>query len=79
MVITTADFKRGLRILLDSDPYVILDVHAQSPSARGAATITKLKVRNLRTAQVFERSFRGNERLEQPDLEFRAVQFLYRD
>jgi elongation factor P len=79
MVITTADFKRGLRILLDNDPYVILDVHAQSPSARGAATITKLKVRNLRTAQVFERSFRGNERLEQPDLEFRAVQFLYRD
>src|SRR5436190_21965536 len=79
MVITTSDFKRGLRILLDNDPYVILDVHAQSPSARGAATITKLKVRNLRTAQVFERSFRGNERLEQPDLEFRPVQFLYKD
>jgi len=79
MVITISDFKRGLRILLDSDPYVILDVHAQSPSARGASTITKLKVRNLRTAQVFERSFRGNERLEQPDLEFRPVQFLYRD
>jgi elongation factor P len=79
MVITTADFKRGLRILLDGDPYVILDVHAQSPSARGAATITKLKVRNLRTAAVFERSFRGNERLEQPDMEYRAVQFLYKD
>ena len=79
MVITTSDFKRGLRILLESEPYVILDVHAQSPSARGAATITKLKVRNLRTAAVFERSFRGNERLEQPDLEFRPVQFLYKD
>jgi len=79
MVITTADFKRGLRILLDGDPYVILDVHAQSPSARGAATITKLKVRNLRTAAVFERSFRGSERLEQPDMEYRAVQFLYKD
>src|SRR3569832_1697950 len=79
MVITTADFKRGLRILLESEPYVILDVHAQSPSARGAATITKLKVRNLRTAQVFERSFRGSERLEQPDLEFRPVQYLYSD
>jgi len=79
MVITVNDFKRGLRILLENDPYVILDVHAQSPSARGAATITKLKVRNLRTAAVFERSFRGSEKLEQPDLEFRPVQFLYKD
>jgi elongation factor P len=79
MVITTSDFKRGLRILLDGDPYVILDVHAQSPSARGAATITKLKVRNLRTAAVFERSFRGSEKLEQPDMEYRPVQFLYKD
>jgi elongation factor P len=79
MVITVNDFKRGLRILLDGEPYVILDVHAQSPSARGAATITKLKVRNLRTSAVFEKSFRGSEKLEQPDLEFRPVQFLYRD
>lgn len=79
MVITTADFKRGLRILLEDEPYVILDVHAQSPSARGGATITKLKVRNLRTGAVFDRSFRGNERLEEPDLEMRPVQFLYRD
>lgn len=79
MVITVNDFKRGLRILLENDPYVILDVHAQSPSARGAATITKLKVRNLRTGAVFERSFRGSEKLEQPDLEFRPVQFLYKD
>ena len=78
-VITVNDFKRGLRILLDGEPYVILDVHAQSPSARGAATITKLKVRNLRTSAVFEKSFRGSEKLEQPDLEFRPVQFLYRD
>jgi len=79
MVITVSDFRRGLRLLLDNDPYVILDVHAQSPSARGASTITKLKVRNLRTGQVFERSFRGAEKLEEPDLEFRPVQFLYSD
>lgn len=79
MVVSIADFKRGLRVLLDGEPFVILDVHAQSPSARGASTITKLKVRNLRTGQVFERSFRGGEKIEQPDLEFRPVQFLYSD
>src|SRR5262249_35847752 len=43
-VISTSDFKRGLRIQIDGDPYVILDVHVQSPSARGASSLSKIKV-----------------------------------
>jgi elongation factor P len=78
-MISTGDFKRGLRILLDGDPYVILDVHVQSPSARGASSLSKLRVRNLRTGQVLDRTFRGGDRVEEPDLEQRPVQFLYRD
>ena len=75
----TGDFKRGLRILLDGDPYVILDVFVQTPSARGASSLTKVKVRNLRTGQVFDRTFRGGDRVEEPNLELRPVQFLYTD
>src|SRR5262249_56864019 len=78
-MISTGDFKRGLRILLDGDPWVILDVHVQTPSARGASSLSKLKVRNLRTGQVLDRTFRGGDRVEEPDLELRPVQFLYRD
>jgi elongation factor P len=78
-MVSTGDFKRGLRILIDGDPYVILDVHVQSPSARGASSLSKLKVRNLRTGQVFDKTFRGGDRVEEPDLELRPVQFLYRD
>ena len=78
-MLATGDFKRGLRILIDGDPYVILDVHVQSPSARGASSLTKVKVRNIKTGQVFDRTFRGGDRVEQPDLELRPVQFLYRD
>jgi len=78
-MISTGDFKRGLRILIDGDPYVILEVHVQSPSARGASSLSKLRVRNLRTAQVLDKTFRGGDRVEQPDLELRPVQFLYRD
>ncbi|HYB98849.1 MAG TPA: elongation factor P [Candidatus Limnocylindrales bacterium] len=78
-MISTGEFKRGMRILVDNDPYVILDVHQQSPSARGASTLTKIKVRNLRTSQVLEKTFRGGDKVEQPDLELRPVQFLYRD
>jgi elongation factor P len=75
----TGDFKRGLRILLDGDPYVILDVFVQTPSARGASSLTKVKVRNLRTGQVFDRTFRGGDRVEEPNIELRPVQFLYSD
>ncbi len=78
-MISTGDFKRGLRILIDGDPYAILDVHVQSPSARGASSLSKIKVRNLRTGQVFDRTFRGGDRVEEPDLVLRPVQFLYRD
>jgi elongation factor P len=78
-MISTGDFKRGLRILVDGDPWVILDVHVQSPSARGASSLSKLKLRNLRTGQVLDRTFRGGDRVDEPDLELRPVQFLYRD
>ena len=78
-MLSTGDFKRGLRLLLDGDPYVILDVHVQTPSARGASSLTKVKVRNLRTGQVFDRTFRGGDKVDEPNLAFRPVQFLYRD
>jgi len=78
-VLSTSDFKRGLRIQIDGDPYVILDVHVQSPSARGASSLSKVRVRNLRTSQVLDKTFRGGDVVEEPDLELRPVQFLYRD
>ena len=79
LMISTADFKRGVRIMIDGDPYSITDVAVQSPSARGASSISKIKVRNLRTGQVLEKSFRGGDKVEEANLEFRAVQFLYAD
>ncbi len=78
-MIATGDLKKGLRILIDGDPFVILDVHVQTPSARGASSLTKLKVRNLRTGQVLDKTFRGGERFEEPNLELRPVQYLYQD
>lgn len=78
-MISTGDFKRGLRILVDGDPFVILDVHVQSPSARGASSLSKLRVRNLRTGQVLDKTFRGGDKVEEPNVELRPVQFLYAD
>jgi elongation factor P len=78
-MISTSDFKRNLRIQIDGEPFVILDVHVQSPSARGASSLSKIKVRNLRTGQVFDKTFRGGDKVEEPNVELRPVQFLYRD
>ena len=76
-MITTSDFKKGARILIDGDPYVIMGTQTQTPSARGAATLVKVKVRNLKTGQVFDKSFKSGEKFNQPDLEKKGVQFLY--
>ena len=78
-MISTSDLKRGLRILIDGDPYSVMDVHVQSPSARGASSLSKVKVRNLRTGNVFDKTFRGGDKIEEPNLELRSVQFLYSD
>lgn len=78
-MLSTSDFKRNLRIQIDGEPYVILDVHVQSPSARGASSLSKIKVRNLKTGQVFDKTFRGGDKVEEPNVELRPIQFLYRD
>jgi len=78
-MLSGSDLKRGVRVQLEGDPYVVLDVRFQSPSARGASTLVKAKVRNLRTGQVFERSFKAADRVDEADLELRPVQYLYND
>lgn len=76
-MLTTSDFKKGVRIVLEGDPYVIMETTTQTPSARGAATLVKIKVRNLRTDQVFDKSFKSGEKFNEPDLDKRGLQFLY--
>lgn len=78
-MLTASDFRRGVQIELDGDPYLIMDVHFQSPSARGASTLVKAKVRNLRTGNVFDRTFRSADTVQEPQLERRQVQYLYAD
>jgi elongation factor P len=78
-MLSTGDFKRGLRLLIDGDPFVILDVHVQSPSARGASSLSKIRVRNLRTGQVLDKTFRSGDKLEEADFERHKGQFLYAD
>ena len=74
---TSNDLKRGQVIQLDGAPCLVLDVSSQSPSARGGNTLIKTKYRNLLTAQVLEKAFKGGERVDPADFEKRKGQFLY--
>jgi len=77
MLLTTADFKKGLAILVDKAPFLILECNTQTPTARGSATLVRTKIRNILTGQVFDRTFKSGEKFETPDLERRPVNFLY--
>ena len=78
-MISTADFKKGQRLLVDGEPFLLVDYSVQTPSARGSATLVKVKIRNILTGAVFDRTFKSGEKFEEPDVEIRPVQFLYRD
>ena len=78
-MVTTSDFKKGLVIKLDGAPCLIVDVHFQSPSARGANTMVKTKYRNLITGQVLENTFRSGDKVDEADFERKKGQFLYAD
>ena len=78
-MLTTSDFKRGARILVDGNPFEIIEFTLQSPTARGSSTLVRTKIRNILTGAVFDRTFKSGEKFVEPDVELRPIQFLYRD
>lgn len=77
-MIQASEIKKNALLEMDNAPWQVLDVAFQSPSARGAATLVKVKVKNLKTGQVLAKSFRASDMCEAADYERRTVQFLYR-
>ena len=74
--VSTADFRKQLKIQLDREPFVIVDFQHVKPGKGGAFVRTKLK--SLKSGRVLERTFRSGEVVDTPDLEEHDVQFLYR-
>jgi len=78
-VVPAKDFKRRMVVEIDGAPHIIEQIQVQTPSARGAATLYKVKARNLKTRNRVEKSYRGTDGLVESSFERRPVQFLYRD
>lgn len=73
----TSDFRRGLKILLEGQPYSVVDFQHVKPGKGNQFTRTKL--RNLITGQNLERTFKSGEKFEVPDVLTRNANFLYKD
>jgi elongation factor P len=74
---STPDFRKGLRIELGNEPYVIVDFQHVKPGKGGAFVRTKLK--NLLNGRVVDKTFRSGEKVGKPDMEEKEMQFLYKD
>jgi elongation factor P len=64
---------------LDNTPFYCLEAEVNTPTARGGQTLVRLKIRNLLTSAVFERTFKANEKFKEPDLQLVPASYLYTD
>lgn len=78
-LIEAIDVKRKTLFEFESTPYYCMDVEVKSPTARGGQTLVRLKMRNLLTNAVFEKTFKAGEKFTEPDLETVPATFLYGD
>jgi elongation factor P len=77
MQVSTAEFRKGLRIVFDGEPYTIVDFQHVKPGKGGAFVRTKLK--HMRQGRVIDNTFRSGEKVELVDFEDKHMQFLYKD
>ena len=73
------ELKRRMMIKVEGEPYAVVEVFFASPSARGAATMVRTRLRHLLTGAVLEKSFRSSEKFEEPDVAYAPASFMYAD
>jgi len=78
-VIEAIEVKRKMYFEHEHAPYHCLDVEVSKPTARGGQTLVRIKMRNLLTRAVFDKTFKAGDKFGEPDLEMIPASFLYSD
>ncbi len=73
----TSDVRKGLKIKMDGYPWIIVDFQFVKPG-KGTA-FTRIRMKNLKTGNVLERTFKTGEKLEPANFEERPCQYLFGD
>jgi elongation factor P len=78
-LIEAINIKRKSYFEYEDAPYHCIDVDVSKPTARGGQTLVRLKMRNLLTQAVFDKTFKAGEKFKEPDLVMAPATYLYSD
>jgi elongation factor P len=78
-LIEALEIKRKMYFEYENAPYHCLDVEVSRPTARGGQTLVRIKMRNLITRAVFDRTFKAGEKFAEPDLATVSASYSYSD
>ncbi|HKY20290.1 MAG TPA: elongation factor P [Vicinamibacterales bacterium] len=78
-LIEAIEIKRKMFFEYEGAPYHALDVEISRPTARGGQTLVRIKMRNLVTRAVFDKTFKAGEKFQEPDLVVVDAAYLYAD
>jgi elongation factor P len=78
-LIEAIDIKRKMFFEFEGAPYHCLDVEVSKPTARGGQTLVRIKMRNLLSRAVFDKTFKAGEKFKEPDLVIEPATYLYAD
>src|SRR5262245_56766276 len=78
-LIEAIDNKRKMFFEHEGVHYHCIDVDVSRPTARGGQTLVRIKMRNLLTRAVFDRTFKAGDKFDEPDLANVSATFLYSD
>lgn len=78
-LIDAISVKKRTLFEFENTPFVCLDWEVNTPTARGGQTLVRLKVRNLLTGAVFEKTFKAGDKFKEPDIQAVPASYLYSD
>ena len=78
-LIDAIDVKRKMFVELENVPFRCLDTETSTPTARGGQTLVRMKLRNMITRAVFDRTFKAGDKYKEPDLQTVSASYLYSD
>jgi len=79
VLIDAINVKRRTLFEFENTPFSCLEAEVNTPTARGGQTLVRLKIRNLLTRAVFEKTFKASDKFKEPDLQLVPASYLYRD
>ncbi len=78
-MLKASNLKKGNVVSIAQQIYMVKHIDVKTPSARGALTLYKVRLMNVQTGQKLDQSFKGNDMLEDVDLNRRPVQYIFKD